>query len=66
MNWNKEHNCPAYNKVIDPDLCYESMMVLCVAIKPQALPEIKEIVNLEQARKKCLKCPYSDQTQGMI
>lgn len=56
----KEHECPAYGKVIDPELCYESVMCLLGAIKVESLPELREIPDIEVAKEKCKACPYSN------
>ena len=47
----KEHYCPVYEKVIDPALCYESLMCLGRYFKVSSLKELSEIEDIENARK---------------
>ena len=56
----KEHYCPVYGTVIDPEMCYENWMCLIGLIKVEALLELREIKDIEGARSKCRACPYSD------
>ena len=60
IDYNKEHHCPVYNKTIDPDLCYDSVLCLCGVVKAESMKEIRELDDIEEARKKCKACPYSD------
>ena len=56
-----DRNCPIYDKIIDGELCYETAMCMQGFFKISSVPESNEIIfNLEQARKICNKCPYSD------
>lgn len=65
LDYDNPHYCPAYKKVIDIDLCYDSLMCLNRFIKVSALPELDEISDIEEARKICKACPYSDLNGGM-
>lgn len=56
----KEHYCPAYDAIIDPEMCYESWMCLSGLIKVEALPELRAIADIDIAKTKCRECPYSD------
>ena len=60
IDHDKEHECPVYGKVIDPDLCYDSAICLMGCVKVGALAELGPIKDIENARKICRECPYSD------
>lgn len=60
LDYEADHFCPAYGKVIDAVLCYDSLMCLNRYIKVSATPELSEIKDIEAARKRCEACPYSD------
>lgn len=59
LDYEADHYCPAYKKVICADLCYDSMMCLNRFFKASSTKELKEIEDIEQARVICSKCPYS-------
>ena len=52
--------CPAYNKEISKFVCAETEAVLSRQLKPDTVPEVREIENIEEARKLCSQCPYSE------
>lgn len=52
--------CPVFKRIIDCDWCYESVMGLSRAIKVEAVPELREVKDIEKARIICDKCKYSD------
>lgn len=52
--------CPVFQRVINCDWCYESVLGLSKAIKVDAVPELDEIEDIENARKTCASCKYSD------
>lgn len=52
--------CPVFKRVIDCDWCYESVLGLSRDIRVDAVPELSEITDIENARKICDKCKYSD------
>ena len=60
LNYNNPHYCPAYAKVVDADLCYETIMVFNKIIKASSVNEMREITDIEKSKKECLKCPYSN------
>lgn len=60
MNFNIDRHCPVYNRVIDADLCYESVMCLSGLIKTSALKELDVVKDIETARKICDSCRFSD------
>ncbi len=58
IDYEEDRYCPAYGKVIDADLCYDSMMCLCGFFKVSSTKELKEINDIDKAREICKKCPY--------
>lgn len=60
LDYSADHFCPAYGKVISPDLCYDSLCCLTGQFHISSTKELAEIENIEAARKACKKCPYSD------
>lgn len=60
IDYNADHYCPAYGRVIDPDLCYESLMCLSGMFKISSLEELDEIADIEKARIDCKNCQYSE------
>lgn len=59
LDYEADHYCPAYKKVISADLCYDSMMCLNRFFKVSSTKELGEIKDIEGARRVCSKCPYS-------
>ncbi|MTI56147.1 hypothetical protein [Geosporobacter ferrireducens] len=59
LNYEADHYCPVYEKVITPDLCYESLMCLNRTFKVSSVPELAKIKDIDKAREICDKCPYS-------
>lgn len=60
LDYEANHYCPAYRKVICPDLCYDSLMGLSKMVQVSSVKELAEIENIEAARKICKDCPYSN------
>lgn len=60
LDYEADHYCPAYKRVIDIDLCYDSLMCLNRSFKISSTPELSEIDDIEAARKICKECPYSN------
>ena len=60
LDYESDRFCPAYDKIVDCDLCYESIMVFTKAIKFSTVPETNEVNDIEIARKKRSKCPFSN------
>ena len=50
LNYDKDHHCPVYDRVIDPDLCYESIMCLSRMFKTSSLSELIELKDIDKAR----------------
>ena len=65
LDYDADHFCPAYDKVIDADLCYDSLCCLSGEFKISSTKELAEIPDIEAARKACLACPYSDLSGGV-
>lgn len=59
LDYEGNHFCPVYEKEIEADLCYDSLMCLNRSFKVSSTPELKEIKDIESARIACSKCPYS-------
>ena len=60
LDYNADHYCPAYKKIISINLCYDSLMCLAGMFKISSTKELMEIDNIEEAKKVCRECPYSD------
>lgn len=60
LDYEADRYCPAYKRVIDADLCYESLNCLSGSFKISSVPELSEIPDIEQARKICDQCPFSE------
>ena len=57
--YNGDHYCPLYQHVINGSVCYETVMAYGHFLKKDAVPEMKEVVDLEQGKKICDACPGS-------
>lgn len=60
LDYEADHYCPVYKKVICADLCYDSMMCLHRFFKISSTKELAEIGDIDAAREICKKCPYSE------
>jgi hypothetical protein len=60
LDYEADHYCLVFRKAICSDLCFESIMALSRSVKVESVPELKEIKDIEKARKICAECPYSD------
>ena len=65
LDYNADHYCPAYGKVICADLCYDSLCCLTGEFKISSTKELAELEDIDAAREKCKNCPYSDLNGGM-
>lgn len=65
LDYNSDHYCPAYERIISSDLCYDSLCCLTGMFKIASTKELLEIKDIERAKKVCKKCPYSDLNGGM-
>lgn len=52
--------CPVFQRVIDCEWCYDSVMGLRKMFKAETISELNEIQDLEEAGKICRECKYSD------
>lgn len=59
IDYETDHYCPVYDRIIDADLCYDSMMCLNKSFKISSTKELEEIKNIEKARRICANCRYS-------
>ena len=60
LDYEVDHYCPAYGKIICADLCYDSLMCLNRHFKISSTKELAEIKDIEAARKICAECPYRE------
>jgi len=65
LDYENDHYCPAYGKVISIDLCYDSLCCLTRMFKLSSTKELAEIKDIEKAREICKACPYSDLEGGL-
>ena len=65
LDYEAERYCPVYKRTIDADLCYDSLCCLAGLFKVASTPELKEVEDIDTARKVCTDCPYSDLGGGM-
>ena len=60
LNYENDHYCPVYGKVISIDLCYDSLCCLKGLFKISSTKELVKIENIDEATKICENCPYSN------
>lgn len=60
LDYRADHYCPAYGRVITADLCYDSLCCLNGEFKISSTEELAEIADIENARRVCKACHYSD------
>ena len=62
INFEEDRFCPVFNRVIDCEWCYESLMGISKLIKKESVPELNEIPKekMQEAYKLCKKCKYSE------
>lgn len=59
IDYTADHFCPVYQRTIQADLCYDSLMCLAGYFKPDSTKELAEVADIENARELCRQCPYS-------
>lgn len=59
LDYDNPHYCPVYKRIIDVDLCYDSLCCLNGEFKISSTPELAEVKNIDTARELCRECPYS-------
>lgn len=65
LDYSSDHYCPAYGKIITADLCYDSLCCLGGEFKIESTPELLSIADIENAKKICRGCEYSDLSGGL-
>lgn len=65
LDYESDHYCPAYKKVISADLCYDSLCCLTGEFKISSTKELSEIEDIEASKIACKECPYSDLSAGL-
>lgn len=60
IDYDADHYCPVYQRIVTADLCYESLMCLNRSFKVSSVKELNEIKDIEEARKICGQCIYSE------
>lgn len=60
LDYEADHYCPVYDRVIDADLCYDSLCCLSGEFKVSSTPELSEVKDIEAARQVCKACQYSE------
>lgn len=53
LDYEADHFCPVYGKIIDADLCYDSLSCLSGEFKISSTKELAEIADIETARAVC-------------
>lgn len=48
LDYESDIHCPVFGRVIDSDLCYESLMALSRAVKVSSVPELVEYRTLKK------------------
>lgn len=56
LDFENSHYCPVYDKVIDIDLCYETLMCLNRSFKISSVKELNDIEDIDNARMICDHC----------
>lgn len=60
LDYEADHYCPVYKRAIAADLCYDSLCCLGGQFKISSTKELQEVKDIENARKICAECPYSE------
>lgn len=60
LDYEADHYCPVYKRKICADLCYDSLMCLNRCFKVSSTKELAEVEDIEEARKICAECKYSE------
>lgn len=61
VDYYEDRDCPVFNRTIDCDLCYECVLALSHQVKISSVPELKELINIEESRIICGNCKYSNE-----
>ena len=65
LDYNADHYCPVYKKVICADLCYDSLCCLGRLFKISSTPELQVVEDIETARKIGEDCPSRELGGGI-
>ena len=65
LDYKSDHYCPVYKRIIDIDLCYDSLCCLGGLFKISSTPELSKVADIEEAKHICNGCQYSDLGGGM-
>lgn len=65
LDYNTDHYCPVYDRIISSDLCYDSLCCLNFTFLVSSTKELKEVKDIGYARMLCNDCPYSDLGDGL-
>ena len=65
LDYDADHYCPVYEKIIDCDLCYDSLSCLNGGFKISSTKELLAVRDIDRARKICAECEYSDLSGGL-
>jgi len=60
MDYNADRFCPVYKRIVDADLCYDSLNCLNGGFRVSSTKELGDVPDIESAREVCRACPYSD------
>lgn len=64
LDYEANHYCPVYEGEVTADLCYDSLCCLKGLFKVSSTKELNRINDIEAAKAKCRKCPYSNLNGG--
>ena len=65
LDYDADRFCPVYEKIIDCDLCYDSLSSLNGDFKISSTKELSEVRDIDHAREVCRECEYSDLNGGL-
>ena len=65
LDYNVDHYCPVYERIISADLCYDSLCCLNGEFKISSTEELADVKDIDAARVICDRCEYSDLDGGM-
>ena len=55
-----DHYCPVYERIVCPDLCYDSLMCLNGTFQISSTEELSAVPDIAKARERCANCQYSE------
>lgn len=62
INFEEDRYCPVFERTIDCEHCYESLMGISGLTKISSVPELNELsdIKVKEALSMCKKCKYSE------